>query len=833
MKKGRTRWGKGCGVLWSLGVFCVGFWREGQAAEAPELVRAREWLRQGAGVVAVEPLGQFLKKEGLSAAERREASLLLARAYVRGGEWEKVGPLLKEWQQEGEARFWMAEASLREGFEAEAAVGFEEAAQGGADRLACGLGRAEALAAMGRSGEALMELEALAREGFSGEELWVALAGLQLDLGHAGQARRWMQELVREKAAPSRAFRLLEGRCWLAENRLGEAEERFGTFLAPGAEVSAADYVTAALGQAEAQARGGRVAAAVKGLLQAVRAEREIPGAAPLFARLSEWCARSGESGLDEFREWTRLASGNRRALALFYLAQADFALGKTERAAEGLARLCSEFPVHPLRAQAFLQQAESAMESRRWERAEGLLAEGLGCCRDEVLRRALQFRQALVWFQQERYREALAGWEGLSGRDAEGEGLLRYYTALTALRLGEVGRTQAELRKLREWEGAGALASELELELAFQWAREGHEEAESALVLFLQGHPAHPRRPEAHIVLAELYFRRAAQSKSGPRAKEWEQKSAEALQAVVGHPASAQVTDQAAYLAVFLADTPSARDEAKVIELGERFLRERPQSPLVAEIRMKLGEVYLRRRDFANAETQYASVANGGAEGELLWTALYLAGQSASGLMNVGSVDRALEYWERVAHGAGTLRWEARYQQAAVKSRLGEEEKGIVLFDTILEAQEGVSTELRLSAQCGKGDALLALARRAGGSVEEALKAYRVLAEGPAVPPHWRNQAMYKIAKVREGISLTEALGDFYRVLDAPGSVEGGEFFWLFKAGFDAGRILEGMGKWRDAVALYDRLERLGGPRSEEAKGRARQLRLEHFLWD
>jgi hypothetical protein len=124
-------------------------------------------------------------------------------------------------------------------------------------------------------------------------------------------------------------------------------------------------------------------------------------------------------------------------------------------------------------------------------------------------------------------------------------------------------------------------------------------------------------------------------------------------------------------------------------------------------------------------------------------------------------------------------------------------------------------------------------MAKRGAIPLAEALSEYETLASQPDVPPVWRNQALHKKAKALEPTRQQEALEGFYRVLDSPNSVASGEFFWLFKAGFDAARILEGRQAWRDCVAMYERLASLGGPRAQEAKNRASQIRLERFLWD
>ena len=164
-------------------------------------------------------------------------------------------------------------------------------------------------------------------------------------------------------------------------------------------------------------------------------------------------------------------------------------------------------------------------------------------------------------------------------------------------------------------------------------------------------------------------------------------------FQQVMATPLASSTAEQAAYLEVFLADSEQPRDDARIIELAEAFVRVFADSPLIPEMRMKLGEVYFRRKDFANAETQFATLLAQQPEGALAETAGYLAGQCAANLLNPGSVDRALTYWDEVARRTGPLRWRARYQQASVKCRLEQESEGVVLFDLILKMKILIKT--------------------------------------------------------------------------------------------------------------------------------------------
>ena len=58
-------------------------------------------------------------------------------------------------------------------------------------------------------------------------------------------------------------------------------------------------------------------------------------------------------------------------------------------------------------------------------------------------------------------------------------------------------------------------------------------------------------------------------------------------------------------------------------------------------------------------------------------------------------------------------------------------------------------------------------------------------------------------------------------------------EYFWYYKAGFDAGRLLESQKLWKEAIAVYEKIGSVDGPRAEEARERVNRLRLENFIWD
>jgi tetratricopeptide (TPR) repeat protein len=247
----------------------------------------------------------------------------------------------------------------------------------------------------------------------------------------------------------------------------------------------------------------------------------------------------------------------------------------------------------------------------------------------------------------------------------------------------------------------------------------------------------------------------------------------------------------------------------------------------------MKLGQTYFNTGDHANAETQFTLLARENPTGPYAETALFLAGQAATKWLDSSAVDRALRLFDEVVKIDGPLKLYARQQQAIVQSKLGKEGEAVTIYDAILSAQPPPDAELRYAALCSKGDNLTALGRKEPAQLDAAVAAYDSLAALPEVTPSWRNQALYKKGRALELLGRQpEALTAYYDVLDKT-VAEGREFFWFYKAGFDAAHLFEQQSNWKAAIGIYQKMTRIEGPRAAEAKARLSQLRLEKFIWD
>jgi len=350
--------------------------------------------------------------------------------------------------------------------------------------------------------------------------------------------------------------------------------------------------------------------------------------------------------------------------------------------------------------------------------------------------------------------------------------------------------------------------------------AAKDDKKAEVSLQQFIRDFPKNPRVSEAWVALAELAFH-----SSPPRVDDARRDLAHAAESAP----TAAAAERADYLSIWVEESAGG-NETKVIELAKRFLEQHGLSPFAPEVRMKLAELYYRRQDFANAQTQFEIITEQNPDDSLAERALFFAAESAMSSMGEHSLDRAIVLFDQIVQKNGALRWSARNEQALIERKLGKTKDALALYDEVLKSDAPPSE--KREALCAKGDIFSEM----GGSAnyQQAIEIYDQLALDKNEPSHWRNQSLFKKALCLEKKDdRGGALETFYKILEDKTRPYGQrELFWYYKAGFNAARLLEEDSKWQSAAAIYERLAAAGGNRSEEAKARLNHLRLEHFLW-
>src|SRR5438094_200223 len=157
----------------------------------------------------------------------------------------------------------------------------------------------------------------------------------------------------------------------------------------------------------------------------------------------------------------------------------------------------------------------------------------------------------------------------------------------------------------------------------------------------------------------------------------------------------------------------------------------------------MQLAELYYRRQDFANAQTQFEIIAQQNPDQSLAERALFFAAESAMSSMGEHSLDRAIVLFDQVVQKNGMMRWSARNEQALIERKLGKPKDALALYDEVLKSDAPQSE--KKEALCGKGDIFFEMGE--SENYQHAIEIYDQLASDDGEPAHWRNQALFKKA--------------------------------------------------------------------------------------
>ncbi len=788
--------------------------------EPAALIEARRALDESIPQVAIEKLRTLLDSPAITAEQRRDATLLLGDAFLAADQSAAAIAALRPLADQGdvEARLLLGHVFAGSGRWEEALPIYRDLAGLPAARL----GEAESLQALGRTAEAVKVLAPYARENPQNIAARLRLANLYVESRDAAKAQA---ELAAAKPVSQRDVEwksYVQARLLLLEERPAEALAAFEDLVREPEQLPDSLLAAATLGNAEARIALRGYEDADTPLEDFIGRYAESAHLELVFRRLDQIYTRQKNAGESELNRWARKGQARRAALARYYVARMQMREKKYDKAAESLAAFVSNHASHPLLPYVHLMQADVAVERRAFPEAVRALEAAMRRARDDEQRAEIELRTGLVHYQQREFLLAANFFHSAGKRAAGLREQATVDAALAALGQRNYDRFREDYRELAAKFPESVMRSELILEQGLTQARAGDPGAVATVENFLTKFPAHPRIPEGRLALAELAYT------AGDG-----QAAARHLRVVNELPPSAATADHADYLAIFLADAKPDRKDEEVLKLGEQFLRTHRASALVPEVRMKLGQIYFHRDDFANAETQLASLARETPASPYAETALYLAGESAMRQINPAAVDRALALFDEVVKRGGIFKLHARQQQAIIQGRLGKETEAATLYDVILAAQPPAEPELRFAALSGKGDNLLVLGRKDAAQSEAAVAVFTQLAAQPDVTPSWRNQALYKKAKALEQLRrVPEALTVYYEVLDRSAGAER-EYFWYYKAGFDAARIFEQQAQWKSAIGIYEKMAKVDGPRSAEAAARVKQLRLEKFIWE
>ena len=791
-----------------------------------ELAQASAPLSEGVPEVAVVRL-QALLNRNLPDAEWRAVAEKLAEAQVAAKKPEDTLLLsadarLRElpW-----AKFWRAQAFAGLNRWADALPLYEELAANEASsfRGAATLGAAEMLRALGKPEDALSKLNLLFHNREWAIRAQLTAAELYIQMGDAHEAQRLLEEMKPPSVAERRERRLLRGRLELLLQQPERAIGMFQALLRQPEKSSHATLIAALFGTAEAHLQLKTPETGDDVLEKFIDLHPADPDLPSIFAKLDDLYRAEHKPSRNELEKWVRKPEEPRRTFARWYLARLEIRAGRRERARQLFSDLRHTRIKSPAVANAFLEFAQFEMQDRRFDEAIAILDDARLLYPEPALLARINFLSAQAHYLAKRFDTATAAFEQIAHSNSPWANAALFNASSGWLQLGKHTRFLADYSEMEKQGGDQEARADLRLEEGLMQAAKGDKKAETSLHQFIRDFPKNPHVSEAWVALAELAFH-----SSPPRVDEARKNLARAAESAP----TAAAAERGDYLNIWVEESAGGND-TKVIELAKRFLQQHASSPFAPEVRLKLAELYYRRQDFANAQTQFETIAQQNPDDALAEKALFFAAESAMSSMGEHSLDRAIVLFDQVVQKNGAMRWSARNEEALIERKLGKTKDALALYDEVLKS-DAPQSEKR-EALCGKGDIFFEM----GGSenYQQAIEIYDQLASDKNEPSQWRNQALFKKALCLEKKSdRAGALETFYKILEDPAVArrpdEQRELFWYYKAGFNAARLLEEDSKWESAAAIYERLVAAGGNRSEEAKARLNHLRLEHFLW-
>lgn len=796
------------------------------ASAAALLAGAEEALRAGV------PEAALARIEELPPAARGapEARLLEIEARARSAEPARAVQVpLHGLETSAAAPFWQGKALAALERWPEALLKFQRAADLGFGPEAL-LGAADSLRAIGAREAALDALNRLLAEAPPGEEAGGPLAGealvrraeLFLALPDLPAAE---EDIKRIEARPALAATaaVLRGKLCLLKGDFAGAAGHFKSALSP-AEGAGRTSAPAVLGLAKALDAMGQREEARRMISGFIAANAAHPAMAELFAAFD--ALQPAEPGpVDpELLAWSRGPNSPRKIHAVFYVAKAEARAGKQDRAARRLRDFLEDFPDTPLASAALLELARIQLE-------DGANAEAVRAA--EAARALGGTEETLAWvsflegqalFGLQRYEEAAKAFEAAAGAGPVIEEKALFNAAICAIRTGDyeafLGRYAAFSSKFPE----SPRRRDLLVEQGLFQARNRDPGAEKTLGVFLRDFPGHPRTGEARLALAELRFQ------SGP---ERAPAALEMLGAARDFGLSDELSAQADLLELWIASSLPGVSPDEVVRLGKALLAKKPAGAKAHLIRMKLGAVFYGMEDFTNARDQFEQAAKDAPDPEAADQASLMAGMAAMRMMDTAALEAADAIFEEVAAGGGPRALEARRFQGEIRSMLGRHDEAVAAYDLILASNPPPRDQAEITLL--KAQALTE-SGAAGDTarVVKALPLFDAAAAAASAYPALRNEALFLKGRALESLGQPDkALAAYFDVLRTPmGGALDPEYFWFYKAGFEAARLLEERQSYESAVEVYSQLADADGPGAKDAARRMEQLRLRHFLW-
>ncbi len=736
-----------------------------------------------------------------------DALLLKARALNALGRYDEAVQTLQGQQNlSDEAKLVLARAQGKTGRLDEALALYRGLSSNPQYAVEVFLSQAAILEKLGQPDKAAQLLDDLAKNGPLAPELALKLAEIRLGEGNAAAAHTLLDGISGLNGDQLAAQQYLLAKVNLAEGKTAEAEKLLSEIKSPSSQI-AADVVTL---RGDALVRQQDLSEAERVLEDFLEKNPNSPALDGPFLLLDRVYAAQGAASGAELKRWAGdTAAPGRAQLALFFLAKSEARNSKIQRSRELLTQFLQTAPAgSQLANEARIALAQSYQ-------AEGLYPQALDALQGTPETGRTGFMRGVILAANGDCRDASICFQQAAGDPSLRQSAL--VNSCIAATLAGIPRSENKAwQELSSLPDAQAILQQVELKEGLLLAAQKRPEAGPILERLAAGDSAEAQR--ARLALAEWQY-----------AQLNVKQARETLKPLL--VSNSPEREQSEYLAIFLEDTGDSSSEQESLRLAEAFLKAYPSSKYEPDVRMKIGELYFRRGDYLGAIAQFDTVAEEFPASPLVDKAIFLKAQAMARSMDPRLMEDAIDTYEKVASGGGALALRARLAQAVLYDALQRPKESLGILDKILASKP--SADLRGRVLVEKGDIQFAQGATTPDQYKQAIATWDQVAADPTAPRQWSNQALAKMGAAYEKLGDNQAaLNCYYRVFSQDQKGEP-EYFWYYKAGFDAGRLLESQKLWKEAIAVYEKIAALEGPRAEEARNRVNKLRLENFLWE
>lgn len=827
---------------------------------------AREAMTDGLWDIAAVRLGEASAAADLPQDRLPEMQVLLAQCLIRSNRPDEAIEILGQsiLREHPEIPFWLGQALAGKGRFADAAKTlagvaadpsrpFRKEAAFTAANLRLSLSQPDAaletLALLDTSQDTAMVVGGRLRR-----------VGILLDLGRNEEARGIFPAPDSVPKALADFANLLEGYLLLAEGSPEGAEALFSSLLSDPQGQSLDRYNLAAIGKADALAAGGNRDAAMESLFAFIQSRPETSQLAPMFRRIIAWLPETipaadhpalvrlagwipqsppAGSGFISTSPDTAAAAWPRASapipdLAVFALHaraiglhRVDSALAKAE--AELLfQRLRLQAPRHFLIPRSLLTLASWKLADGKAEQAFDLLETLRNTAKSPLVKGEAAFLNALSAFRNGDPTLAASLFdEAADFLEGENREAAAFNSAISRLRSDPDAAVTIQNLEPAETE---RLTTDLELERALSNARP--DDAKTQLDGFLRNHPEHPRAMEARLAISEAALSSAPPDLSLARAQ------LDTLGAAVGDLPPA-LAPRLALARLRLLDLSA--DSSGTVALANQILTDFPGTSAASDASLVLGKSLFRAGSYNEARLVLEKLAGAEPGTQRSQAALLLAARSAALGATAQSREEALALFDNTMAIEGPLKALALLEKARLLIDLNRLPAAI---DTLSAAYSASKPDdpLRLPTGILLAEAIYARGDSDPESLSQAIEIYDSLLGLTSGSPaqyfrlqYLRGLTLEKLPDPEDPSKtrIAEAREAYFSVLDRPTDPPPAEWEWFERSGFRLLSILEAAEDWKAAIAIAGKIASFGGPRTEEAATRARQLRLKHMIWE